>query len=476
MKVNYKHIIFAIILFAISFTVIFENIGIKIFSFKPLGGYIKEYKEPKFDISNWMNGLYQDSMTSFKDNNTLLRVPLIRFYNEFNFQLFKITKAPEVVIGKDNQCFQIDYIREYTGEYFIGEDLINERCRRIKYLQDTLSSIGIDLMVIFTPGKATYMPENIPDHYKRKMYPDNNYRCFTRTCKNMGINMLDLQSMFSEMKDTVSWPLFPTHGIHWSDYGMYLALDTFVNYAANLTGKKIPKLRVKELQKTNIPRDQDNDIAQTLNLMFQLDETTLAYPIFEFSDTVNPELNVLFVGDSFLFHWFKYDLGKYLYKHYNFWYYNVMVYPEFYDSNLMNYSLDLKNEITSRDLIVLECTERFLYTAFWNFEENIYKVFNPQYNQDAMIFHLNDITKDHKKWLEVHQESVNSGKLVNEVLYSIAEKLALTLKPGTVEFYEFSIRNSPDWLEKVKLQAQQQSISLDEAIHRNAIWMVEQEK
>jgi hypothetical protein len=475
MKINYKHIIFGFILCVISFTAIIEITGLQLFKFRPLGGFSKEYTRPEFKIENWLSGTFQDSMSLFKDNNTLLRTPLIRFYNEYNFRLFKTTRAPEVVIGKNNECFQIDYIREYTGEYFVGEDLIFERCKRLKYLQDTLNKIGIDLIVVFAPGKASYMPENIPDHMKRKIYPENNYRCFIKTCDKLDINVLDLQKHFNSIKDTVSWPLYPTYGIHWSDYGMYLALDTFINSVEKLTKKNIPDLIVSEIETTTIPRDQDNDIARTLNLMFEPKEKTLAYPKFQFSDTTKPEINALFIGDSFLFHWFKYDLGTYLFKKYNFWYYNVMVYPEYEKQKLMNYSLDIGADIKSRDIIVLECTERFLYTAFWNFEEVVYNIFNPEYKPDAMIYHLNDITKDHKRFINAYDAAVNSGQTLKEVIYSVADSLAVKLKPGTVEFYEYSIRQSPEWLEGIKLQAQQQGVPLEEMIHRNAVYMVELE-
>jgi hypothetical protein len=476
MKTKFKYLIFTAILLMISSIVVIELSGLKMHKFRPLEGFSTEYMRPEFSLKNWMNGRFQDSMMIYKDNNLFLREPLIRLYNEYNFSFFKTTKAPETVIGKNNECLQIDYIREYTGEYFIGEDLIRERCLRLKYLQDTLNKLGKELILVFTPGKASFMPENIPDHFTKKMNEETNYGCFTKICKEMNINYLDLQNYFSCIKDTVSWPLYPTYGIHWSDYGMTLALDTFINYTTNLTGKNIPKPKIKKIETSNIPRGQDDDMAKVLNLLFDRHNQTLAYPQFEFSDTSKKEINALFIGDSFLFHWFKYDLGSFLFKKYNFWYYNVMVYPEYYNSKLMNYSLNIKDEILSRDVIVLECTERFLYTAFWNFEEISYKIFNDDYEPDALMYHSNDITKDHERWLLVWDEAQKTGKTMQQCLYENANKLAIKLKPGTVEFYEHTIRNSPDWLNSIKKQAQEQGVPLDEMINRNAVWMAEQEK
>lgn len=473
MKTKIKYLIFATILLMISSIVVIELSGFKIHKFRPLEGFSTEYKRPEFSLKNWMNGMYQDSMMIYKDNNLFLREPLIRLYNEYNFRFFKTTKAPETIIGKNNECFQVDYIREYNGEYFVGEEIIYERCKRLKYLRDTLNKAGIELMIVFAPGKASFMPENIPDHFKRQMNEKTNYKCFVQTCTDLNIPFLDLQQYYKSIKDTVSWPLYPTYGIHWSDYGMTLALDTFINFTTNLTGKHIPKPKIKSIETSNIPRGQDDDMAKILNLLFKRHEQTLAYPQFEFTDTTKPELDVLFIGDSFLFHWFKFDLGNHLYEKFNFWYYNNAVYPDTYVKETYNYQLNIREQILSRDVIVLECTERFLYTAFWNFEEVVYKLFNPEYETDAFMFHVNNITKDHRIWLNIYDDAINSGKTVKECLYESANKLAIELKPGTVEFYEHSIRNSPDWLDQIKIQAQEKGVPLDQMIHENAVWMVE---
>jgi hypothetical protein len=447
-----------------------------VLNFKPLSGFTKKYEKPVFTFKNWFCAYYQDSLTVYENNNTIIRSPLIRIYNEYIFRAYKKTKSSDVVIGKNNQCFQIDYIREYTGEYFVGEDLINQRCQRIKYIQDTLNKLGIKLIVVFAPGKASYMPENIPDHLKKTIYPENNYRCFVKTCNNMGIEMLDLQNYFNSIKDTVSWPLYPTYGIHWSDYGMYLALDTFVNRIQVLTGKNVPNITISGIEKSNIPRGQDYDMGEVLNLYSNLSETTLAYPKFTNADTCKPELKTLFVGDSFLFHWFKYGAAEYLYKSYRFWYYNVMVYPDFYKKELYNYQTDMAEEITSSNLVVLECTERFLYTAFWNFEEIAYKMFKDNYETDALLYHQNDIFKDHAQFIKVFDDAVKNGLLFRDALNKEAAKRAELLKPGTIEFYEYNIRRDPKWLDKVTKQANEQGIPVDEAIRGNAQWMLDQEK
>ncbi|HOE03960.1 MAG TPA: hypothetical protein PLZ52_01990 [Bacteroidales bacterium] len=476
MKSRYKHILFGFIVAILLLTALIENTGFIHLRFEPLKGFASTYQRPRFTLKTWMSAEFQDSLGAYLDNNTVFRAPLIRMYNEVNYRLFSKSTAKTVVIGKNNQLFQTDYIREYNGEYFIGKELIRQRCERIKYIQDTLARAGIDLLVVLAPGKASFFHEFIPDRYQQNKHGNTNYRCFKQTCAELGINTLDLQACFMQMKDTASWPLYPTYGVHWSDYGMYLALDTFVNHISQLTGKKVPALTVSGIDKTHQPRGEDYDTGDLMNLMFPLNETTLAYPKFSNADTVTPEINALIVGDSYIFHWLKYGLGEYLFKDYRFWYYNVMVYPEYYTQELYNYNLNIKEEIMKRDIIVLECAETFMYTAFWNFEDMAYKLFNPAYKADGVFYYQNDITKDHDQFLEVYDAAVRKNKALAAELLNEAQLRESTAPLGSVEFYIYSIKSDEQWLALITRQAAEQGVPLEEAIRNNAIWMTENDE
>ncbi|HOY37912.1 MAG: hypothetical protein KBB11_05915 [Bacteroidales bacterium] len=473
MKRGYKDILWFVLLLILSSSLIIDGSGLFKFNFKVLEGFTSKHSLPAFSAKTWIDESFQDSLSTYIDNNFKLRPPMLRAYNEYKYRVFRKTNAAEVVLGKNNQCLQTGYILEHTGDYFVGNNLIEERCKRIKYLQDTFQQIGITMFVVFAPGKASFMPENIPDRYLRSKYDENNYTCFVKNCDKYNIRTLDLQQYFDEIKDTVSYPLFPTNGIHWSEYGMYLALDTFLNYTAKISSKKIPELTISGLKKTNKPQGEDYDVGKIMNLMLPLPEKTLAYPQFSKSDTTRPELDILIVGDSFMFHWLKYKLGEYLFRHYNLWYYNVMVYPEFYQKELYNYSVNIKEELLKRDVIVLECTETFMHTAFWNFEDMAFKLFNPDYTPDAVFYYQNDITKDRKQFISIFEKAKKSKRRLNDVLYEEAVYRAKTMPLGSVEYYVYSIKNSEQWLDLMKKQAREQGKHLDEIIMANAKWMTE---
>ena len=445
---------------------------------KALNGFSETSNKPDFSVKSWFYGDYQENLTSYLNINNKLRPPFVRINNQIDFSLFNKTNAVGVVLGKNNQCFQADYIYEYNGEFFVGEKLLDERLYRLHIIQDSLKNHGVEFLVILAPGKEAYMPENIPDSMRTNPDVQTNYKYLAEQMAVLGIQHIDLNKHFSEMKDTVSWPLFPTYGIHWSEYGAYLAQDTFLTTIRNLTGKFVPELDAKSLEISNIPRLQDDDLGKLMNLAVKLPETNLAYPQFDFSDTLrDPELDILFIGDSFLFHWLQNPLPEYLYRHFNFWYYNVMVYPQFYEEEVYNYDFDFLEQTLSRDIIVLECTDRFLYTAFWKFEELLYSHFTPEYSPDMEFYHINDITKDHNQFIEVVHGAWQRGISIEDAIWEEAKRRANeTPTLGSLEFYIKSIKDNPDWLSEIEEQAQAQGVDVEEMIRRNAQWMLDNKK
>jgi len=124
-------------------------------------------------------------------------------------------------------------------------------------------------------------------------------------------------------------------------------------------------------------------------------------------------------------------------------------------------------------VIVLECTETFMHTAFWNFEDMAFKLFNPDYTPDAVFYYQNDITKDRKQFISIFEKAKKSKRRLNDVLYEEAVYRAKTMPLGSVEYYVYSIKNSEQWLDLMKKQAREQGKHLDEIIMANAKWMTE---
>ena len=116
--------------------------------------------------------------------------------------------APTVK-GKNNELYEYDYIRAYTGIDFIGNKVIDKRIRKVKYLQNYLKEkFNIDFILVFEPGKATVIPENISKKYFKDARSETNFQSYIENSKKYDVRFIDFNSWFKKLKATSKYPLY----------------------------------------------------------------------------------------------------------------------------------------------------------------------------------------------------------------------------------------------------------------------------
>ena len=64
---------------------------------------------------------------------------------------------------KTQTALEYDYIRSWLAIDYPGDSFIEKKLQRTKYVQEYLKrEKGIDLVIVFEPGKASFYPEYIP--------------------------------------------------------------------------------------------------------------------------------------------------------------------------------------------------------------------------------------------------------------------------------------------------------------------------
>ena len=177
----------------------------------------------KFTLSSWFDHSYQSNREERLKKSSTLGSKSIPLKNQIDFDWFHKINVNEFVLGKDDYIFNIPYINAYLGRDFVGEDIITEQLRKTQVVADTLKRKGIDLVVVFAPGKGTYYSEYLPSKYLKYPRSTTNYEVYTQKIKDYNIHFVDFQSWFLEMKPHSKYPLFPQYGHHWSYYGEVLA-------------------------------------------------------------------------------------------------------------------------------------------------------------------------------------------------------------------------------------------------------------
>lgn len=417
------------------FSLLFLPILQQVFEFKklePLKGALVTPKNVTFSKSDWLEGLYQEKKEIYVNSNFGFRDFFVRLNNQVDFNVFDKANAKGVIVGKDNYLYELDYIKAYTGEDFIGMDSISNSLKRLKLIHDTLEKLNKHLLFVFAPGKAAFIPEYIPDKYMN-LQGTTNYSVFSERIKKLGLNCIDFHKWFNDSKSISRYPLFPQQGTHWSTYGATLAMDSLMKKIEAIAGIQIPRLKYSSFR-TGKAYDMNYDIAEGMNLLYDINGYELAYPNINTVDSINKvKPRVLVIGDSFYWEIFYLGIGKCFNSNHRFWYYNKEVYPDSYTKQLLVENLNLSQEIEKYDFIIILSTDQTLKNVGWGFLENMNKLYKG-----------------------ISNASKNSPDYINKIN----------------DFVKY-IKTNPKWIEGATERAKEKNITLDSMIVLEAIWQIE---
>lgn len=348
-----KKLIFFFILSLFVFIAVWKQVTV--FSSASLQGVYETAPRPHFSVSSFMNNGFQDHYYPYIEDLPGLKRSFVRIRNQFDYSLFCIPHATKIIRGQKGYLFGEENVLAYLGRDFPGEHYLDVKIREMKLFQDELwKKKKILLVVIFTPDKASFFPDLLPERYLKKRQKPNNYLYYSKKCTESGINVIDFNRYFILAKDTSRYPLFAKTGVHWSSYGAIMAADSLIRYLGKKLFVKLPEIVIERIELSRIPKDEDDDISRTMNLIWRISQPELAYPKFHFisgQSTVRP--SALFIGDSYYWNWYKPGIIASVFRNLDFWYYDKEVYPASFVQRKFTWNTDLKSEIERQNVIVL---------------------------------------------------------------------------------------------------------------------------
>ena len=357
----------------IGFSFVWAQRMFKVWDFNSLGGAQTKHPKPTLGINAWLDGDFQSQFDKYSTDSFGFQSPLVRLVNELDFQMFNAANARYVVVGKNNYLYETPYIEAVTGMDYLGRDSIKSIATKVGMIQDTLSKLGVRFEILFAPGKGSYYPEHIPNYYKYYTSDSTNYAVFKDEFSRQNIPYLDFHNWFRAMKDTTSYPLFPTTGIHWSKYGMVLATDSIINHWNQLYPNQVANFSYSlERTPTTKTESTDADVEEGMNLMTELHHYPMMYPNYTFGHK-DSLITSAVIADSYYWGLFDVGLSTRACENGEFWYYFQQVYPQNFESGLMIKDLDLKEAIESKDVIMILQTDATLDRFGFGFVEAAYK-------------------------------------------------------------------------------------------------------
>ena len=479
--IRIKKILLSIVLTALVLPML-QN-SLHIFRIRPLEGDFVMEDKPAYSKTGWYDGEFQARYNNWLEQNIGFRDLLVRINNQIDFSLFKKPHAEGVEVGRNKILYEYDYIRAYMGDDFIGEPTLDRKMRRLKYMQEyLLKNKNIRLILVLEPSKARYEPEYLPGKYDTSARQISNYELIVQKAGEYNITFLDLNQYFLKMKDSSRYLLYPQYGVHWSEYGMSLAVDTLIGFIEDTCKLDLPDIYVDEIIVSDSLRSTDYDAGKPLNLLWNLRNVPMAYPQMRYENNPDKDRpNVLAVADSYYWNIFNVYLPHNLFNNEAFWYFNSLVYPEFYYGPLYTEDLDLQAEVEKQDIILIMVTERFQFKYDWRFVDNIYELYTPEFEPDHQYNYENDIRMNLTLFDELARDAMESEMTLEEVIRREADFLFITenlqkyLETYGPRYYYDVIRKDTAWFRTIKEKANKQEISVDAQLIKDANYMFKKE-
>ena len=393
-------------------------------SIETLNGVYELSEKPDSLSKRWFSEAYQIEYDSYFNDHLGFRPFFVRVFNQKNFSFFKKAPKGTAVLGTNNIPFDGRYIKTIFGYDFIGEKEIKKTLDKLIKVSNDLEKKDKHLLVVFAPNKARYYRSAIPDEYSKK--DTNNYSVYKTLLNEYDINTIDFNSFFLKEKAKYDFELIPKYGIHWSNYGAYIAADSIINYCNKNFSYHLPTYKFDSIYYTNKPTSADFDLGSVLNVFMGLGNEKYAYPFPSIVNEGKRKRKLLVISDSF--YGTLHDLGfsKDIFELTGFWYYN----RENSGSNIKLENIDFKQKLQETDLVILMQTEWNLYRLGFGFiEQYISEIEGARSNYN------------HKQMMQIKR-----------------------------------IKSNKKWLEKVEIQAEKRNISLDSMLIRAANYVIKNQK
>ena len=342
-----------------------------------LTGLVINNVKPEFSWPDWFNGSYQELRGDYNNDHWAFKENMVRLNNQFYYLAFNQIRVNNFVIGKEDYAYSESYIFSAFGDDLLPEKKVVSLLEKTKVIQDTLKKKGIDLLLVYAPGKGESCKEFVEDKYVHEV-KNTNHNLFVANSKRLEVNYLDLYNYFGKLKPTSPHPLFPKFGHHWSYYGECLAVDTIIKHIEKLHNCDMPSLTWSSIEVVDTARYRDADVLKSMNLYSNPPQNMkLAYPLINFEeDALKNTTRVLTISDSYWYGPVYMGVTQKAFGNGEFWYYNNRVVPTRVAGQKTEvWELDLKKEIENNSVIMLLYSDGNLPTFGSNFIEDVYELY-----------------------------------------------------------------------------------------------------
>lgn len=470
------------ILFALTAVLLFVSAiqkETKLFTLEPLTGVSFLTSRPELGFESYRTGEYQSQSESYIKENFGFREPLIRLYNQFQFDAFRKIYNKDIVVGKDGWLYFIQHANEYYGtEIYRWYDTNEEACaqfdreaQRMWKLRGILKDYNVDFMVFMAPQKGFVYPEHLPDREKDTTTVSAR-EYYSARFDEYDFPYIEMTKWFIDIKeaDTLPYSLFPQTGAHW-DFSAALATDSLLRFMGDLKGVSLPKLHFGPLREsTDETKHGDYDIENLANLMRPLPHSydrLLDAEVTYSVDSTTTQPSAIFVGTSFLMRMYYFVPFSEIFPNSQYWYYNSTVYSgKNYKTMTYVNKLDVLSELLETDYVVWFTEGDQMCKASFGFVElALVKLCFDEETLDVrrrQLMDSLDVTYARAADLIMHDPERYLPELAGDSIPTVRNPRI----PEVLAIKE--IKKDPKWMITLRCQSIQQNLPLDEIMKLEA--------
>lgn len=206
-----------------------------------------------------------------------------------------------------------------------------------------------------------------------------NYEAFRNNLIKQKINLIDFNQWFRDNKTKIhkEHKLYSKTGIHWSKYGEYLVQDSLLKYYAQLTNQQFPIIQLEKIEESDSLRDTDNDVWQGMNLLFNIPDFEMSYPIYRYKNEGYNTNKVLTISDSYYWGIFNSGFSRDCLANGEFWYYFQERFPLHFEQQALVMECDIKKELEKNKIVTIICTDANLFKFGFGFIDTVYELYKP---------------------------------------------------------------------------------------------------
>lgn len=168
-----------------------------------------------------------ERLETYYEDHLPLKNEIADVKSTVDYDLFRESSNPEVVIGKEGWLFfsspeHGDQLADYMGEKHFTEEEAATIASYLNVANEYFSYAGIQFIVAIVPGKERVYPQYLPDEYGDPM-PGRGEEMYTYLAQNCpGIDVIWLYDELKNYSDTHEELTYYKTDTHWNHLGAYL--------------------------------------------------------------------------------------------------------------------------------------------------------------------------------------------------------------------------------------------------------------